>query len=154
MYNSKYALPLLHRRFWRPRTGRASDANWPRKSGGARPQTRHVLGPKPIRGSILARIVHIRGQAASPFSPHPPTVHIRGQATALTRQRHAAVVTVNCSRSVREIESLAFAFSPCTRNIPDLKASLEYPHAEIGAHSAPPIRFDVRIRTIPVYVCV
>ena len=121
----------------------------------SRPQTRQSRELEQARQTAQTRIVRVREQSMSAFSPRTEprqrTGNGRDHAAALTVREQASVTDLNCPQAGRSLEQSASANSSWTGIVHKRGLTKKYPKGRIAVSILPPTTFPVQIQIIPTY---
>ena len=155
MFKTGHALPLAGARLLRPRSNRGEHAEHPREMNGSWPRARQIRDRDLVGEMTCPRIVHVREQSVSAFSPRkqarPRTGRVLGHAAASTVRESAAATDSNWPQIVRSRELSTSANWSRTQSVREHGPVTICPRRCIAVSILPPIIFQVRIQTIPAY---
>jgi hypothetical protein len=124
----------------------------------SRPQTRQSRERKQARHRTQTRIVRVREQSMSAFSPRTVarqrTVHEHDDATALTVHEQRLATDLNCPPKGRSREQSTAAHLSRTGIVREFGQAKKCPQGGIAIAILPPTIFPVHIRIIPAYAIV
>jgi hypothetical protein len=124
----------------------------------SRPQARQIHEHEQPRHRAQTRIVRVREQSMSAFSPRTVarqrTVHEHSDATALTVHEHRLAADLNCPPTGRSREQSTSAHLSRTGIARELGQARKCPKGHIAIAISPPTIFPVHIRIIPAYAIV
>ena len=124
----------------------------------SRPQPRQIREREQSRNKAQMRIVRVREQSMSAFSPRTGarqrTVHEHGDATALTVREQSLAADLNCPPTGRSREQSTSPHLSRTGIARELGQARKSPQGRIAIAISPPTTFPVHIRIIPAYAIV
>ena len=156
MLNTGQALPLRQRRTWCPRMSRGGHAESPRAIGNSWTWHRPVHGLDSAANRSQTRILQVREQSVSAFSPHKQswarTIHINAQAAASTVRGQAAASDAECSQSVRRRELSTSTNPSRLRFVHERGLAKRCSRRCITVSILSSVNFPVHVQTLPPHV--
>ena len=156
VFNTGHALLLTAVRVSRPRSGRGEEPKQPQGINRSWPHMRQIREREQAQYRTRTRIVHVREQSMSTFSPrqHPrqQPVHVRSHARTLAVRAKALAMAMSCPQTVRTLGPAAAAVSPQAHTVRGPGLAGEHSHHRIALSSQSPTVVPFRIRIISAYV--